>query len=225
MAADSHQGRDQSILDGGGAALVAANPRSSAPQLFHRHPLEQIAEWRDQRLVGRRHRIVPQRLRPHPLERRMLERARGPLPFSADVKWHQQVKGFIRMAGKRQRREAGLLRLDRQLFVAVRGSARPPAFRPARPCRREIPTALPALTLRPLADQHAPVGIDQRAGNDQQHAHAAPAAVVVVVDVPIAETWVEPWPAALSACTLSAAMRRALPLRPAERRAASSPRP
>src|SRR6218665_1374150 len=79
--------------------------------------LQEIAERRDQRFVGRRHRIVPQRLRPHPLERGVLARLGHALPLSADVKWHQKMKVFVRVTRKTERCETGRPGLDIELFA------------------------------------------------------------------------------------------------------------
>src|SRR5690606_31301735 len=104
---------------------IAVAPRSSAakglvmeamaPTCWHL--LEKIAQGRDQWLVRGRHGKPPQRLRPDPLEGRMLQCAGRALPPSAHVKWHQQVKAFIRMADKTERGEAGRLRFDRQFLA------------------------------------------------------------------------------------------------------------
>ena len=58
---------------------------------------EEIAQQRDQRLVGRRHRIVGKLLRPYPGERLVLPRHRRALPAPAQIQRHQQVEPLIGM--------------------------------------------------------------------------------------------------------------------------------
>src|SRR5690606_17256312 len=79
--------------------------------------LQQIAPRGDQRLVGRRHRIVPQLLRAHPSEPHVLARARQSRPFPAHIEWHQKVKAFVSMTDECQRCEAGGLRRHPEFLV------------------------------------------------------------------------------------------------------------
>ncbi|MNL72355.1 hypothetical protein D3C87_1976520 [compost metagenome] len=72
------------------------------------------------------------------------------------------------MAGKRERRKAGLAGLDAQLLVELadqRGLGRFPMLYLA---AREFPKARHGLTFRALGDEDAPVGIDKGAGNNEQ---------------------------------------------------------
>src|ERR1700734_2104175 len=68
--------------------------------------LEEIAQQRDQRLVGRRHRVIGKLLRPHPGKRLVLARLRHALPTAAQIQRHQQMDALVFVRRKGERREA-----------------------------------------------------------------------------------------------------------------------
>src|SRR5690606_8602701 len=78
---------------------------------------EKVAQIRDQRRVGGRHGVVRKPVRSHPRQGGVLASDHRPGPASAQIKWHQQVKAFVSMAGEHERRQAGLADLDAQLLA------------------------------------------------------------------------------------------------------------
>src|SRR5690606_30820478 len=96
--------------------IVATSMHAPRPARFG---LEQITQGGDQRLVRRWHGVVPQLLRPHPFEGRMLPRLRHALPFPAGVKWHQQVNIVVRVTGEGNRSQARRLGGNAQFFLQL----------------------------------------------------------------------------------------------------------
>ena len=127
-----------------------------------------IAQQRDQRLVGRRHRVVGELLRAHPGQRLAFPRPRHALPAPAQKQRHQQMEPLISVRGEGERRKAGGGDVDAQLLLAARGSAPPRASRPGELAAGELPQPGHPLALRPAGQQHPAVAVDQRAGGDQQ---------------------------------------------------------
>src|SRR5579875_1778496 len=68
---------------------------------------QEIAQERDQRLVGRRHREVRELVRAHPGERLALARLHAPAPAPAEIERHQQVEALIGVRGEGEGGEAG----------------------------------------------------------------------------------------------------------------------
>ena len=110
-------------------------------------PSEEVAQQRDQRLVGRRHRIVGELLRPHPGQRLVL-RAPSACPSSGGRDTAASADGTAHRRARRRRTAPGRRRRRRcPAPPSVRGSARPPASRRDAACRRETPTARPSSCL------------------------------------------------------------------------------
>src|SRR5208282_4041807 len=66
----------------------AALPTGQTSPFVGRLDLQQVAQHRDQWLVGRRHRIVGEPRRPHPGEALAFLRRRAPRPFTAEIERH-----------------------------------------------------------------------------------------------------------------------------------------
>ena len=129
---------------------------------------EKVDQGRDQWLIRRRHRQVTQGSGPNPAQRLAFERLGEPFPASADVERHQKVHVGVGMAGKGERRQAGLGHDDAELLgkLADQRLLRPLAglHLPA----RKLPKSRQASAFRPLADQHGAVAIDESGGNDEK---------------------------------------------------------
>jgi len=78
---------------------------------------------RDQRFVGRRHRIVAQLGRPRPFELLSFPRLDEPFQRRQNVERHEQVEVGVGMARKGQRREALLLDGDSQFLPQLSNQA------------------------------------------------------------------------------------------------------
>ncbi len=89
-------------------------------------------------------------------------------PASAQVKWHKEVKCFVKMAGEYERRQAGLGHLDAQFLVQFADQALLRRLARLHLATGKFPKARQRLALRPLADQHPSVGVDEGAGRDQE---------------------------------------------------------
>jgi SAM-dependent methyltransferase len=133
--------------------------------------LEQIDQMRDQRDIRSRHRIVAQLVRPHPGEVLAFPRDREAFPAPADIERHQQVEVLIGMAGEGQWREAGFLHGDPELLVQLADQRRFRPFAGLQLAAGKFPQAGQRLAFRPLCNQHAAVGINQSAGDDENHFH------------------------------------------------------
>ena len=93
-----------------------------------------------------------------------------PVPSPAEIERHQQVEILVGVAGEDEGREARLGDLDPQLFLQLADQAllrRLPGLDLA---AGKLPKPGQLLAGGPLADQHPPVGVDQRRGGDQQQA-------------------------------------------------------
>src|SRR5690348_11556248 len=158
-----HESQPKPLRPGSGtASLEAAVKRRTKTQLP-----QQIFQMRDRRDIRRRHRVVAQFVGADPGEVLALARHNEAFPTPANVKRHQQMKCLIGMAREGQRCEAWLLDRDADLFAQFtdQGDLRPLAgFDLA---AGEFPQPRKRLALGPLRDQHALVGIDQRAGDDE----------------------------------------------------------
>jgi hypothetical protein len=127
---------------------------------------------RDQRLVGRRHRVAAQSVRPHPGDSLALQRRCGTLPTPADVERHQQMEIGIGVAGERQRRKARRIYDNSQFLPQLtdQGVLRP--LVPLDLAAGKFPQPGHRLADRTLRDQHADIRIDQGASRDEDEIHA-----------------------------------------------------
>ena len=144
--------------------------------LNRREPLaspQQVLEVRDQRRVGRRHRVAAQVLGPHPFQRLAVERLHEALPSAADIERHQQVEVVVSVAREGERREAGRLDHDAELFAELADQRLLRPFAGVDLAARKLPQALERLALRPLRQQHPAVRVDQRRRDDEDQPHAA----------------------------------------------------
>src|SRR5262245_11526048 len=82
-------------------------------------PLQKRRQMRDQRHVGRWHRIVAQLVRHHPLEPLAFERCDRPLPAPTYVERHQKVKVLVGVARKGERRKARLPDDDSEFLLEL----------------------------------------------------------------------------------------------------------
>src|SRR5580700_1917872 len=124
-------------------------------------------KMRDQRFVGGRHRIVAELRRPHPFEPLSLLRGNETFPAPADIERQEKVEVGIAAARKGQRREALLLDDDTQFLLQLSDQA---LFRPSAGfdlAAGKLPQPCHRLSLRPLCDEHAAIGIDEGAGGNQ----------------------------------------------------------
>src|SRR5437588_8273058 len=80
---------------------------------------QQRRQVRDQRDVGRRHRIVLQPVRPHPGEVLALLRPHESAPSSADIEWHHKMEIRITVTRKRERRETRLVDDDPKFLLQL----------------------------------------------------------------------------------------------------------
>src|SRR5687767_9684667 len=128
---------------------------------------QQIAQGGDQRLIGRRHRIVAQRLRSHPFEGAVLARLRHSLPLTADEKWHQKVKVLVRMGSKCQGREARRFGRNPKLLLKFADQCRLRRLARLELTAGKFPKPRKRFFRRPLRNKYSPVGVDQRTGDDQ----------------------------------------------------------
>src|SRR5205823_1873185 len=137
-----------------------------APSSLLSDPIDQM---RDQGLVGGRHGILPQLSRLHPREPLALARRDDPVPASAHVERHQDVKLRIHVARERQRGEALLIDRNAQF---LRKLADQRLFRPLARldlAARKLPKPGHALPRRTLRDQHAAIRIHEGAGRNEEH--------------------------------------------------------
>jgi hypothetical protein len=98
----------------------------------------------------------------------MLPRRDHSGPASAKKKWHEQVKGFVNVAGEDERREARGRDVDAEFLLQFADQAALRGLSRLDLAAWEFPKARELLSLRPLADQDPPVDVDQGAGNDQE---------------------------------------------------------
>src|SRR5262249_39407820 len=160
------------------STAVAAGLRSLASILDfmnapRRVPSEQVHQVRDQRLVGRRHRIFAHLARPRPGELLAFARRDDPVPAAADVERHDDVKLRIGMAGERQRRETLLVDDNAQLLLELADERVLGSLARLDLAAGKLPQPGHRLSRRTLRDQHATVGIDQGAGrNEENFAHS-----------------------------------------------------
>jgi len=90
-----------------------------APGIRPARSHQQIDQRRNQRNVGRRHRIFAQFVGADPGELLSFARDHIAVPTAADVERHQQVEIVVSMAGEGQWRQAGLLHRDSDLLVQL----------------------------------------------------------------------------------------------------------
>ena len=120
-----------------------------------------------QRLVGGRHRVVPQAVWAHPRQLLAFQRRHRSLPTPADVERHQKMEIRIAVAGEGERREARFVDDDPQLFPEFphQGVLGPlPRLDLA---AGKFPQAGHRPACRPLRDQHAAVRIHEGASGDE----------------------------------------------------------
>src|SRR6202046_3709143 len=127
---------------------------------------------RDQRFVGRRHRIVAQFGRPHPFELLSFPCLDEPFPASANIERHEQVEVKVEMARKGQGREALLLDGYSKFLPQLSNQALFGPFAGLDLAARKLPQYRHRLARRTLCDEHAAIGIDQRAGGDKDKSEA-----------------------------------------------------
>ena len=132
--------------------------------------LEPVAQDRDQRQVGGRHRVIAQAGRACPVEALTLSRGGNPAPLAAGEQRHEQVEVVIGVAGEGERGEAALPRADAQFLVEFADQAGLRGFARLDLSAGKLPQAGHRLVRRPLRQQNAAVRVDQRHRRDQDHA-------------------------------------------------------
>ena len=79
---------------------------------------------------------------------------------------------IVGMAGEGERRQAGYIGLDADLFLQLADQALLRRLAGLDLATWKLPQPGKLLALRPLRQKHAAIGIDQRAGGDQEQAFA-----------------------------------------------------
>jgi len=133
---------------------------------------------RNQRYVGRRHLEIAQLVRPDPRKPLTFLSSDRSLPTPADIEGHQKMKVGIAVAREGQWREARLADDDSEFLPQLSDQR---LFRPFARfdlATGKFPKARHRLAFRPLCNQHAAVGIDQRAGGDQNELHVCNARII-----------------------------------------------
>src|SRR5260370_12086876 len=125
----------------------------------------------DERLVGRRHRVIAQSIAAHPCQVLAFQGRHRSLPTSAYIERHQQMEIRIRVAGESERCEALLLDNDSQLlFKLAHQSILGPLTRIDLATRK-----FPQTGHRPagwsLCDQYPRVRVHEGAGRDDDELH------------------------------------------------------
>src|SRR5690606_23832130 len=105
---------------------------------------------------------------------------RTAMPYAAEIKRHEQVKGLVGMRGEGERREAALSRIDAEFLpqLANQGSFR--RFAVMHLAARELPQPCHRLALGPAGDEYAAVDIDQRHRRNKHRGHAGAASAFAV---------------------------------------------
>src|SRR5712671_7149047 len=159
LRVSNHEAEHAAILRDGASRLL----RMRTPAASH----QQVDQMRDQGNVCRRHRVVAQLVGADPGELLPLPRDHLAVPAPADVERHQKMKIIVSVAGKGQRGEAGLAHGDTDFLVQFADQRCFRTFAGLDLAAGKLPQARERLALRPLRDQHALVGVDQRAGDHQ----------------------------------------------------------
>jgi hypothetical protein len=128
---------------------------------------------RDQRLVGRGHRIVPQPVSSDPDKFLSFARVHDAVPSAANVKRHKQMEIVIGVAGEGERGKACRFHFYVQLLLELPDQARLWRLADFDLAAGKFPQACHRLACRPLRKQHAPIRIDEGAGGDENEIQAS----------------------------------------------------
>src|SRR5690348_10976157 len=122
---------------------------------------------RDQRLIRRRHLVVPEPVRPDPGEPLPLVGGDDPLPAPADVERHQEMEVVVAVACEGQRRQTGLLHDDAEFLLQLPYQRLFGPFAGFDLAAWKLPEPGHRLTGRPLREKDAAVGVDKGASDDK----------------------------------------------------------
>lgn len=130
--------------------------------------VQEVDQCRDERRIGRRHRISAQILGENPFQLLVFPRNNKTLPAAANIKRHEKMELFIREARESERRKAGFLDKDPELLVQFpnEGLLRPLIHFDF--AAREFPKTREGLSFRTLRDQYAAICVDQSDGGNEQ---------------------------------------------------------
>src|SRR5262245_38422072 len=149
---------------------MATSPPLNFPRSCYRS--QQVPKHSLQWLIRRRHRIISKALRANPCKLLSLLRLHRPLPLATQVKRHQQMERLVAVAGKGERREALRRDPDRELFLELADEGRIGCLARLNLAARKLPESRERPSRGTFGQQHTPVGVDQRAGNDKQNVQA-----------------------------------------------------
>src|SRR5215471_12961844 len=144
---------------------------------------------RYQRHVGGRHLIIPQAIGSDPGKLLSLARSHDALPAPAHIERHEKMKVRICVAREGEWSEARLCDRDPRFLPELAGER---LFRPLARfhfAARELPQPRHRAPSGALRKQNAPVGIDQRAGGDQNKLHAAEPSGKCLEGVSVKRNW------------------------------------
>lgn len=99
----------------------------------------------------------------------MFPRCDKALPASTQVKWHEQVKRIVTVAGKDEGREAGLGDLNAEFFFELPHQTRLGGFPRINLTARKLPQPFQMFTTRPFRDQDTPVHVNHGHGGDEEN--------------------------------------------------------
>ena len=159
------------LADALGAVEISAGDRAAPPvkagPLMPKKQSKQIAQHRDQRLVGGRHRVVGEPGRAHPGEALALARQRDPRPLAADIERHQQVKVGIGVRGEGEGSEAARGNVDAEFLAKLADQRRFRGLARVDLAAGKLPQPRHGFAFRALGQQNAPVGVDQHHRRDE----------------------------------------------------------
>src|SRR5262245_18396637 len=153
------------------------------PNSRRRRGSQQIPKHGFQWLIRRRHRVVGKSLRANPGKLLSLLRLHQPLPLATQVERHQQMKRLIAVAGEGEGCKALWRHLNPQLLSELADQGRLGCLARLNLAARELPQSRERPSWGTLGQQHTPVGVDQRAGNDKQNVQAHAYAPAYACDV------------------------------------------
>jgi len=139
--------------------LGAARQRD--PPLERTSDSQKIAQHRDERLVGGRHRVIGEARRAHPGEALAFAGRDGPRPFAAEVKRHQQMKFGIGVRGEGERRQTARRDIDPELLAEFADQRRFGRLAGLDLAARKFPQAREMLARGALGEQDPAIGIDE----------------------------------------------------------------
>ena len=130
---------------------------------------EQVDQMRHQRFVRRRHRKTSEVARGNPFHGLAFPARDEALPPATDVEWHQKMKCFVSETREGEGGETRSLHDDAEFLGEFADQRLLRALAGVDLAAGKFPEAGQRLALGALRDQHPSVGVDEGAGDHQQH--------------------------------------------------------